>query len=54
MSIIDHFLIEDSLVNRWGIVGQCISPRSISDHFPVWIIINKENWGPKPFMVNNS
>ncbi|XP_058741467.1 uncharacterized protein LOC131613848 [Vicia villosa] len=54
MSKIDRFLVEDSLICRWGIVGQRIGSRSISDHCPVWIIINKENWGPKPFLVNNS
>lgn len=54
MSRIDQFLVEDSLIDRWGIVGQRIGLRTISDHCPVWLIINKENWGPKPFLMNNS
>ncbi|XP_058755630.1 uncharacterized protein LOC131628840 [Vicia villosa] len=54
MSRIYRFLVDDSLIDRWGIMGQRIGPRSILDHCPVWIIINKENWGPEHFMVNNS
>ncbi|XP_058744347.1 uncharacterized protein LOC131616936 [Vicia villosa] len=30
-----------------------IGSRDISDHCPVWLIINKEDWGPKPFLFNN-
>ncbi|XP_058777373.1 uncharacterized protein LOC131651709 [Vicia villosa] len=54
MSRIDIFLVDEAIISRWGIVRQLIGERDISDHCPAWIIINKEDWGPKPFMVNNS
>ncbi|XP_058783058.1 uncharacterized protein LOC131657708 [Vicia villosa] len=53
MSRLDWFLVDNSIVNKWGIVGQNICSRDISDHCPIWIIKDKEDWGPKPFKVNN-
>lgn len=35
-------------------VGQLIGKRDISDHCPVWIMINNLDWGPKPFKFNES
>src|SRR4051812_6174358 len=32
MSRIDRFLVADNIVSRWGVVGQVISDRDISDH----------------------
>ncbi|XP_058783440.1 uncharacterized protein LOC131658124 [Vicia villosa] len=37
----------------WGVVGQLIGKRDISDHFPVWLVVDSENWGPEPFKFNN-
>lgn len=54
MSRIDRFLLSDSLITMWGIVGQLIGKRDVSDYYPIWIIINCFNWGPKPFNVKNS
>ncbi|XP_058780621.1 uncharacterized protein LOC131654295 [Vicia villosa] len=54
MSRLDRFLVDDFLIDRWGMVGQKIGDRSISDHCPIWTVSNKENWGPKPFVVNNA
>lgn len=45
MSRIDRFLIFESLLERWGVVGQVIGRRDIFDHFPIWLKINKEDWG---------
>lgn len=54
MRILDRFLVDEVIISRWGIIGQLIGKRDISDHFPVWLIINKGVWGSKPFLVNNS
>lgn len=48
-SRIYRFLIFDSAINSWGVVGQFIGLCDISDHFPFWIEVDKEDWGPKPF-----
>ncbi|CAK8566094.1 unnamed protein product [Lathyrus sativus] len=53
MSRIDRFLISNSIVNDWGVTGQLVGPRDISDHCPIWLVSDKENWGPKPFKFNN-
>ncbi|XP_058746651.1 uncharacterized protein LOC131619583 [Vicia villosa] len=53
MSRIDRFLISNSIVNKWGVVGQLIGKRDISDHSPVWLVMDDVNWGPKPFKFNN-
>ncbi|XP_058760200.1 uncharacterized protein LOC131633504 [Vicia villosa] len=53
MSRIDRFLVFDNVVSRWGVVGQLIEDRDISDHSPVWIVSDVTNWGPKPFKFNN-
>lgn len=52
-SIIDHFLLSSDVVNRWDLVGQYIGDRDISDHYPIWLLMNKSNWHPKPFIFNN-
>lgn len=44
MSRIDRFLILDSLMERWGMMGQCIGSRDISDNCLIWLKINKEDW----------
>ncbi|XP_058755941.1 uncharacterized protein LOC131629164 [Vicia villosa] len=30
-----------------------IGDRDISDHCPIWIMLDNKNWGPKPFKFNN-
>ncbi|XP_058741852.1 uncharacterized protein LOC131614256 [Vicia villosa] len=52
-SRIHHFLVSNNIVNWWGVVGQQIGERDISDHFPIWIVVDKKDWGPKPFKFNN-
>ncbi|XP_058733670.1 uncharacterized protein LOC131605315 [Vicia villosa] len=51
-SRIDRFLVADNIVIKWGIVGQLVGDRDVSDHCPIWLIGNKSNWGPKPFKDN--
>lgn len=53
MSRLDRFLISDILISNWEVVGQLIDKMDISDHFPIWLVINQDNWGPKPFKVND-
>ncbi|XP_058767480.1 uncharacterized protein LOC131641192 [Vicia villosa] len=52
-SRIDRFLISDKVVNDWGIVGQFVGDRDLSDHCPLWLEVDNNNWGPKPFKFNN-
>lgn len=52
MNRLDRFLLSDSVISRWGIFGQLIGRRDISGHFPIWLVVYRSNWGPKPFMVN--
>lgn len=35
-------------------MGQRIGLRDISDHCPVWFVVDKEDWGPKPLIFNNA
>ncbi|XP_058770682.1 uncharacterized protein LOC131644227 [Vicia villosa] len=53
MSRIDRFLVSSKIINDWGVVGQLVGDRDISDHCPVWFVVDKLNWGPKPFKFNN-
>ncbi|XP_058740866.1 uncharacterized protein LOC131613193 [Vicia villosa] len=52
-SRIDRFLLSSTVVNRWDVIGQMIGDRNISDHCPIWIMLDNKNWGPKPFKFNN-
>ncbi|CAL5190248.1 unnamed protein product [Lathyrus oleraceus] len=54
MSRIDRFLISVSLMERWGVVSHYFCKRDISDHFPIWLKVNKEDWGVKSFKSNDS
>ncbi|XP_058753015.1 uncharacterized protein LOC131626202 [Vicia villosa] len=53
MSRIDRFIISDKVVNDWGVIGQRIGERDVSDHCPIWLEVDSKNWGPKPFKFNN-
>ncbi|XP_058751701.1 uncharacterized protein LOC131624805 [Vicia villosa] len=50
---INRFLMADNVVSLWGVVGQIIGARDISDHCPIWLEVDKLDWGPKPFKFNN-
>ncbi|XP_058751945.1 uncharacterized protein LOC131625047 [Vicia villosa] len=52
-SRIDRFLVSDSIVSSWGVAGLLIGLWDVSDHCPVWLEVDKEDWGPKPFKFNN-
>ncbi|XP_058776597.1 uncharacterized protein LOC131650915 [Vicia villosa] len=53
MSRLNCFLVSSSIVSSWGVVGQLIGVRDISDHCPVWLMTDNLDWGPKPFRFNN-
>ncbi|XP_058783145.1 uncharacterized protein LOC131657804 [Vicia villosa] len=53
MSRLDRFIISSSIVVDWGVVGQVIGDRDISNHCPVWLVMDGLDWGPKPFRFNN-
>ncbi|XP_058726860.1 uncharacterized protein LOC131598261 [Vicia villosa] len=53
MSRIDRFIVSDTLVNRWSVIGQMVGTRDILDHCPIWLVLNDKNWGPKNFKFNN-
>lgn len=54
MSKIDRFLLSEKVIKIWGVVDQIIGNRDVSDHCPIWVIVDNSDWGPKPFRVNNS
>ncbi|CAK8533736.1 unnamed protein product [Lathyrus sativus] len=54
MSRIDRFLVDSAFINRWGMIGQSIGKRDISEHCPIWMKIEERNWGPKLFKTKNS
>lgn len=53
MSRIDRFLLSDTIVNRWSVIGKMIGFRDISDHCHVWLVVDNNNWDPKPFKFNS-
>ncbi|XP_058740865.1 uncharacterized protein LOC131613190 [Vicia villosa] len=53
-SRIGRFLISNNVLDSWGVVAQLIGMWDISDHCPVWLVTNREDWGPKPFKFNNN
>ncbi|XP_058726541.1 uncharacterized protein LOC131597898 [Vicia villosa] len=52
-SRLDRFILDGNIVSSWGVVGQLIEQRDVSDHCSVWLVVDKEDWGPKPFKFNN-
>lgn len=52
-SRLDRFLITEGIIEEWGVTNQWVGDRDISDHCPIWLDCNVENWGPKPFRFNN-
>lgn len=50
---IDRFLVIDNIVSSWGDVGQLIKSREVSYHCPIWLEVDKKDWGPKPLRFNN-
>ncbi|XP_058783306.1 uncharacterized protein LOC131657982 [Vicia villosa] len=53
MSRLDRFLVSEKVLNDWGVIGQMVRERDISDHCPIWLEVDIKDWGPKPFKFNN-
>jgi hypothetical protein len=53
MSRIDRMFISEGWESRWGNVALWVLPRDVSDHCPLVLNYNQEDWGPKPFRFNN-
>lgn len=51
MSRLDRFLLSDSWVSMFPNCIQMALPRSLSDHCPLLLTIDDENWGPKPLRM---
>ncbi|KAE8725177.1 hypothetical protein F3Y22_tig00009009pilonHSYRG00196 [Hibiscus syriacus] len=50
---LDRFLISGSFLNQFPNVIQKMLPKSLSDHNPVLLVEECNNWGPKPFRFYN-
>ncbi|XP_058721864.1 uncharacterized protein LOC131593391 [Vicia villosa] len=50
---LDRFLVDGNIISSWGVVGQLIGKRDVPDHCPMWLVVDKEDWGPKPFKFDN-
>ncbi|XP_058749036.1 uncharacterized protein LOC131621996 [Vicia villosa] len=48
-----RYLLADVVVTRWGVVGQFIGERDISNHCLVWLVVDEVDWGLKLFKFNN-
>lgn len=53
MSRLDRFLVSDDLVFKLKVEGHLVRDRVLSDHCLIWIKVNFNNWGPKPFKFFN-
>jgi hypothetical protein len=53
MSRINRVFISDEWAHRWGNVSLWVLPRDVSDHCPLLLKHNHDDWGPKPFRFNN-
>lgn len=51
MSRLDRFLVSDEWLLAWPNLVQRGLKRSISDHCPILLKNEDEDWGPKPFRV---
>ncbi|GKV29201.1 hypothetical protein SLEP1_g38147 [Rubroshorea leprosula] len=49
MSRIDRFLLSEGWLSKWCDTKQWGLTRTVSDHCPIMLKVNKMNWGPKPF-----
>ncbi|XP_019433996.1 PREDICTED: uncharacterized protein LOC109340725 [Lupinus angustifolius] len=53
MSRLDRFLINDSWSSTWGHLVQMSLKRTFSDHCPIVLKSDVNDWGPSPFRTNN-
>lgn len=53
MSRLDMFRLYESWISLWSLSALWVSERDISDHCPIMLKGEVNNWGPKPFRFNN-
>ena len=49
MSQLDRFLLSETWCLTWPNCVHVVRLRSLSDHCPISLSLNEDNWGPKPF-----
>ncbi|GAU21183.1 hypothetical protein TSUD_11000 [Trifolium subterraneum] len=54
MSRLDRFLLSEVWCQNWPNCFQLALPRGLSDHCPIVLSVDEENWGPKPFRMLRS
>lgn len=42
-SSIDRFLVTESIIDIWGMVGQVIGTRDILDHCLIWLMVDNSS-----------
>jgi hypothetical protein len=53
MSRLDRILISADWLSLWGSPTVWVVNRDVSDHCPLILRYNNDDWGPKPFCFNN-
>jgi hypothetical protein len=53
MSRLDRILISPGWLSLWGCPNVWVGARDVSDHCPLILRYNNDDWGPKPFRFNN-
>jgi endonuclease/exonuclease/phosphatase family metal-dependent hydrolase len=51
MSRLDRFLLSESWCHAYPNCIQAALPRTLSDHCPIQLTIDDQNWGPKPLRM---
>jgi hypothetical protein len=53
MSRLDRILLSNDWLALWGCPSVWVASRDVSDHCPLVLKYNSDDWGPKPFRFNN-
>jgi len=51
MSRLDRFLLSPSWCDAWPNCIQLATPRGLSDHVPLVLHVDEDDWGPRPFRI---
>jgi len=51
MSRIDRFLLSEEWCSRWPNCLQVTFMRGLSDHCPLVLSVDEQNWGPRPMRM---
>jgi len=51
MSRLDRFLLSSNWCAMWPNCIQVADQRGLSDHVPLLVYVNEDNWGPRPFRM---